>query len=397
MISLSQRSQNVTPSSTLAITAKINALIADGVDVVKFGAGEPDFDTPDYIKAAAIAALDAGFTKYTPVPGTPELREAITEKFKRDNGLSYETSQVIVSCGAKHTIYNILQAICDPGDEVIFAAPYWVSYPEQIKLAGAVPRVIETTPAQNFCMAPDQVEAAITSKTKAILVNSPSNPTGTTYDLDTLKAIADLAVKHQVYLISDEIYEALLYDGATHQSPASFNEETKAITFVVNGVSKAYSMTGWRIGYTAGPEDAVSAMSRIQSHSTSNPTSIAQKAAVVALNDSKSQDAVEAMRKAFEERRDVICERFDEIDGVSYVKPQGAFYIFPDFSEHYGRTIGGQKIEDSMDITDYLLNSAGVGVVPGNGFGADNHLRLSFATSLTEINRGLDRIKKALA
>ena len=397
MISLSQRSQNVTPSSTLAITAKINALIADGVDVVKFGAGEPDFDTPDYIKQAAIAALDAGFTKYTPVPGTPELREAITEKFKRDNGLRYEPSQVIVSCGAKHTIYNILQAICDPGDEVIFAAPYWVSYPEQIKLAGAVPRVIQTTPAQNFCMAPDQVEAAITSKTKAILVNSPSNPTGTTYDLDTLKAIADLAVKHQVYLISDEIYEALLYDGATHQSPASFNEETKAITFVVNGVSKAYSMTGWRIGYTAGPEDAVSAMSRIQSHSTSNPTSIAQKAAVVALNDSKSQDAVEAMRKAFEERRDVICQRFDEIDGVSYVKPQGAFYIFPDFSEHYGRTVGGQKIEDSMDITDYLLNSAGVGVVPGNGFGADNHLRLSFATSLTEINRGLDRIKKALA
>ena len=396
MISLSQRSQNVTPSSTLAITAKINALIADGVDVVKFGAGEPDFDTPDYIKAAAIAALDAGFTKYTPVPGTPELREAITEKFKRDNGLSYQTSEVIVSCGAKHTIYNILQAICDPGDEVIFAAPYWVSYPEQIKLAGAVPRVIETTPAQNFCMAPDQVEAAITSKTKAILVNSPSNPTGTTYDLDTLKAIADLAVKHQVYLISDEIYEALLYDGATHQSPASFNEETKAITFVVNGVSKAYSMTGWRIGYTAGPEDAVSAMSRIQSHSTSNPTSIAQKGAVVALNDSKSQDAVEAMRKAFEERRDVICQRFDEINGVSYVKPQGAFYIFPDFSEHYGRTIGGQKIEGSMDITDYLLNSAGVGVVPGNGFGADNHLRLSFATSLTEINRGLDRIKKAL-
>ena len=397
MISLSQRSQNVTPSSTLAITAKINALIADGVDVVKFGAGEPDFDTPDYIKQAAIAALDAGFTKYTPVPGTPELREAITEKFKRDNGLRYEPSQVIVSCGAKHTIYNIFQAICDPGDEVIFAAPYWVSYPEQVKLAGAVPRVIETTPAQNFCMAPDQVEAAITSKTKAILVNSPSNPTGTTYDLDTLKAIADLAVKHQVYLISDEIYEALLYDGATHQSPASFNEETKAITFVVNGVSKAYSMTGWRIGYTAGPEDAVSAMSRIQSHSTSNPTSIAQKGAVVALNDSKSQDAVEAMRQAFEERRDVICQRFDEIDGVSYVKPQGAFYIFPDFSQHYGRTIGGQKIEGSMDITDYLLNSAGVGVVPGNGFGADNHLRLSFATSLTEINRGLDRIKKALA
>ena len=394
MISLSQRSQNVTPSSTLAITAKINALIADGVDVVKFGAGEPDFDTPDYIKDAAIAALDAGFTKYTPVPGIPELREAIVDKFKNDNGLSYTTSQVIVSCGAKHTLYNIMQAICDPDDEVIFAAPYWVSYPQQVKLAGAVPRVIDTTAEQNFCMQPEQVEAAITPKTKAILINSPSNPTGTTYDVETLKQIAELAVKNQVYLISDEIYEALLYDSATHQSPASFNEETKAITFVVNGVSKAYSMTGWRIGYTAGPEDVISAMSRIQSHSTSNPTSIAQKAAVAALNE--PQDAVEEMRKAFEERRNVICQRFDDIDGVSYVKPQGAFYIFPDFSEHYGRTLDGKKIEGSMDITDFLLSSAGVGVVPGDGFGADNNLRLSFATSLTEINRGLDRIKKAL-
>lgn len=394
MISLSQRSQNVTPSSTLAITAKINALIADGVDVVKFGAGEPDFDTPDYIKAAAVEALGAGFTKYTPVPGTPELRSAIAEKFQQDNGLNYSPSQVIVSCGAKHTIYNILQAICDPGDEVIFAAPYWVSYPEQIKLASAIPRVLETTPAQNFCMAPAQVEAAITPRTKAILVNSPSNPTGTTYNVDTLKEIAALAVKHQVYLISDEIYEALLYDGATHQSPASFNEETKAITFVVNGMSKAYSMTGWRIGYTAGPEDVVQAMSRIQSHSTSNPTSIAQKAAVAALTN--PQDAVEKMRQAFEERRNVICQRFDEIDSVHYVKPQGAFYIFPDFSEHYGRMLNGKKVENSMDITDYLLNSAGVGVVPGDGFGADNHLRLSFATSLREINRGLDRIKAAL-
>ena len=394
MISLSERSQNVTPSSTLAITAKINAMIADGVDVVKFGAGEPDFDTPDYIKSAAITALEDGFTKYTPVPGTPELREAIVDKYKRDNGLSYSTSEVIVSCGAKHTLYNIMQAICDPGDEVIFAAPYWVSYPQQIKLAGAVPQVIETTAEQNFCMQATDVEAAINSNTKAILINSPSNPTGTTYDVENLKQIAEIAVKNQVYLISDEIYEALLYDGATHQSPAAFNEETKAITFVVNGVSKAYSMTGWRIGYTAGPEDVISAMSRIQSHSTSNPTSIAQKAAVAALNE--PQDAVEEMRKAFEERRDVICERFDDIDGVSYVKPQGAFYIFPDFSDHYGRTFDGQKINGSMDITDYLLGSAGVGVVPGDGFGADRNLRLSFATSLTEINRGLDRIKEAL-
>ena len=394
MISLSQRSQNVTPSSTLAVTAKINAMIADGKDVVKFGAGEPDFDTPNYIKAAAVEALDNGFTKYTPVPGIPELKEAIVDKFKNDNGLSYTPSQVIVSCGAKHTLYNIMQAICDPGDEVIFAAPYWVSYPQQIKLAGAVPRVLETTAEHNFCLQSKQVEAAITSKTKAILINSPSNPTGTTYGVETLTQIAALAVKHQVYLISDEIYEALLYDGAIHQSPASFNEETQALTFVVNGVSKAYSMTGWRIGYTAGPEEVISAMSRIQSHSTSNPTSIAQKAAVAALNE--PQDAVEEMRQAFEERRNVICQRFDEIDGVTYVKPQGAFYIFPDFSEHYGRTFDGKKIEGSMDITDYLLSSVGVGVVPGDGFGADKNLRLSFATSLTEIHRGLDRIKKAL-
>lgn len=394
MISLSERSKNVTPSSTLAITAKINAMIADGVDVVKFGAGEPDFDTPEYIKAAAITALEDGFTKYTPVPGTPELREAIVEKYQRDNGLSYSTSEVIVSCGAKHTLYNIMQAICDPGDEVIFAAPYWVSYPQQIKLAGAVPHIIETTAEQNFCMQADEIEAAINSNTKAILINSPSNPTGTTYDVENLKQIAEIAVKNEVYLISDEIYEALLYDGATHQSPASFNEETKAITFVVNGVSKAYSMTGWRIGYTAGPEDAISAMSRIQSHSTSNPTSIAQKGAVAALN--QPQDAVEEMRKAFEERRNIICERFDDIEGVSYVRPQGAFYIFPDFSDHYGRTLDGKKIEGSMDITDYLLASAGVGVVPGDGFGADKNLRLSFATSLTEINRGLDRIHDAL-
>ncbi len=394
MISLSQRSQNVTPSSTLAITAKINAMIANGVDIVKFGAGEPDFDTPDYIKAAAVDALNAGFTKYTPVPGILELREAIVEKFRVDNGLNYNPSQVIVSCGAKHTIYNIFQAICNAGDEVILAAPYWVSYPEQIKLSGAIPNVINTTPEKNFCMTPSQVEAAITAKTKAILVNSPSNPTGTTYDVDTLKQIAELAVKHQVYLISDEIYEALRYDGATHQSPAAFNEETKAITFVVNGVSKAYSMTGWRIGYTAGPEDAIQAMSRIQSHSTSNPTSIAQKAAFAALT--APQDAIEDMRKAFEERRNVICQRFDEIQGVHYVKPQGAFYVFPDFSQHYGRSLAGKSVQSAIEITDYLLTAAGVGVVPGDGFGADNHLRFSFATSLTEINRGLDRIKTAL-
>ena len=394
MISISDKSKQVAPSSTLALTAKINAMVADGLDVVKFGAGEPDFDTPDHIKSAAVEALNQGFTKYTPVAGITELREAIVDKFERDNGLSYEANQVIVSCGAKHTIYNILQAICNPGDEVIFAAPYWVSYIEMVKLADATPIVINTTPDQNFALTPDQIKSAVTEKTKAIIIGSPSNPTGTTYSTESLQMIAELAVEHQFYLISDEIYEALLYDGAKHQSLASFGEAVKSLTFVVNGVSKAYSMTGWRIGYTAGPEDAIKAMSKIQSHSTSNPTSIAQKAAFAAITG--SQEPVVEMVKAFQKRRDLICQRLDDIDGIAYVRPQGAFYIFPDFSAHYGRTISGHSINSSQDLATYLLDEAKVGAVPGDGFGADNHMRFSFATSETEINRGLDRIQKAL-
>ena len=394
MISISDKSKQVTPSSTLALTAKINAMVADGLDVVKFGAGEPDFDTPDHIKSAAVEALNQGFTKYTPVAGITELREAIVDKFERDNGLSYEANQVIVSCGAKHTIYNILQAICNPGDEVIFAAPYWVSYIEMVKLADATPIVINTTPDQNFALTPDQIKSAVTEKTKAIIICSPSNPTGTTYSTESLQMIAELAVEHQFYLISDEIYEALLYDGAKHRSLASFGDAVKSLTFVVNGVSKAYSMTGWRIGYTAGPEDAIKAMSKIQSHSTSNPTSIAQKAALAAING--SQEPVVEMVKAFQKRRDLICQRLDDIDGVEYVRPQGAFYIFPDFSHHYGRTINGHSINSSQELATYFLDEAKVGAVPGDGFGADNHMRFSFATSEIEINRGLDRIQKAL-
>ena len=394
MISISDKSKQVTPSSTLALTAKINAMVADGLDVVKFGAGEPDFDTPDHIKSAAVEALNQGFTKYTPVAGITELREAIVDKFERDNGLSYEANQVIVSCGAKHTIYNILQAICNPGDEVIFAAPYWVSYIEMVKLADATPIVINTTPDQNFALTPDQIKSAVTEKTKAIIICSPSNPTGTTYSTESLQMIAELAVEHQFYLISDEIYEALLYDGAKHRSLASFGDAVKSLTFVVNGVSKAYSMTGWRIGYTAGPEDAIKAMSKIQSHSTSNPTSIAQKAALAAITG--SQEPVVEMVKAFQKRRDLICQRLDDIDGVEYVRPQGAFYIFPDFSAHYGRTINGHSINSSQELATYFLDEAKVGAVPGDGFGADNHMRFSFATSEIEINRGLDRIQKAL-
>ncbi len=394
MLSLSQRSEKVAPSSTLAITAKINSMQAEGIDIVKFAAGEPDFDTPEYIKDAAIESLRNGFTKYTPVPGITELREAIVEKFKRDNDLVFSPSQIIVSCGAKHSIYNILQAICNPGDEVVFAAPYWVSYPEIVKLADATPVIVETTADENFCMMPERIESVLSDRTKAVIISSPGNPTGTVYDAPTLAQIAELALKRQFYVISDEIYEALLYDNLKHQSIASLDEAVQEITFVVNGVSKAYSMTGWRIGYTAGPEKAIQAMSRIQSHSTSNPTSIAQIGALTAL--AESQEAVEEMRQAFEERRNVICQRFDEIAGVTYAKPQGAFYIFPDVSEHYGRRIHGKTINGSLDMTAYLLDNAKVGVIPGSASGADNHLRLSFATSLAEINSGMDRIKEAL-
>lgn len=394
MLSLSERGKQVAASSTLAITAKINQMVADGLDVIKFGAGEPDFDTPEHIKEAGIDSIQAGFTKYTAVAGIIELKNAIVTKFGNDNNLRYKPSEVIVNCGAKHTIYNILQAICNPGDEVIFAAPYWVSYIEIVKLAGGIPIIVETIANQNFCLTVDQIATEVTDKTKAVIINSPSNPTGTIYDSEALREIADLAVDKRFYIISDEIYESLLYDGYQHCSIATFNNDIKAITFVVNGVSKAYSMTGWRIGYAAGPEDAISAMSRIQSHSTSNPTSIAQKAALTAI--SGSQEAVESMRVAFEKRRDLICERFDGIDGVTYVKPQGAFYIFPDFSDHYSRTIDGFQIKGSQDLADFLLDCVKVGVVPGVGFGADKNMRLSFATSEVEINRGLDRIKKAL-
>ncbi|HIN31015.1 TPA: pyridoxal phosphate-dependent aminotransferase [Candidatus Poribacteria bacterium] len=394
MLSLSERGKQVAASSTLAITAKINQMVADGLDIIKFGAGEPDFDTPEHIKEAGIDSIQAGFTKYTAVAGIIELRNAIVTKFGNDNNLRYKPSEVIVNCGAKHTIYNILQAICNPGDEVIFAAPYWVSYIEIVKLAGGIPIIVETTANQNFCLTVDQIATEVTDKTKAVIINSPSNPTGTIYDSEALREIADLAVDKRFYIISDEIYESLLYDGYQHCSIATFNNDIKAITFVVNGVSKAYSMTGWRIGYAAGPEDAISAMSRIQSHSTSNPTSIAQKAALTAI--SGSQEAVESMRVAFEKRRDLICERFDGIDGVTYVKPQGAFYIFPDFSDHYSRTIDGFQIKGSQDLANFLLECVKVGVVPGVGFGADKNMRLSFATSEVEINRGLDRIKKAL-
>jgi len=385
----------------MAISTKAKQMRAEGIDVIGFGVGEPDFDTPLHIKEAAIAAIREGFTKYTPASGITELKEAIAEKFKRDNGLEYSPSQIAVSCGAKHSIHNALQAICDPGDEVMFAAPYWVSYTEMVKLAAGKAVIIETKPLNNFCLQPEDIEKAVSDKTKAIIINTPANPTGTIYTLDALKSIAQLAVKHQFYVIADEIYEKLIYDGKCHHSIAALGDDIKEITIVVNGVSKAYAMTGWRIGYAAGPEDVIAGLGRIQSHNTSNPNSIAQKAALQALTgppargEASFQDEVEKMRAEFERRRDYIASRFDEIEGISYVRPQGAFYIFPDISKYYGKTLKGNTIKNSTDFADYLLNEAKVAVVPGVAFGCENYMRLSFATSIENIKEGLDRIKQA--
>lgn len=378
----------------MVISTKAKQMRAQGIDVIGFGVGEPDFDTPLHIKEAAITAIREGFTKYTPASGITELKEAIAEKFRRDNGLEYSLSQIAVSCGAKHSIHNVLQAICDPGDEVIFASPYWVSYIEMVKLAAGESVIVATKPDNNFCLQPEDIEKAISGKTKAIIINSPSNPTGTIYSWDTLTAIAQLALKHQFYVIADEVYEKLIYDGNEHHSIATLDDDIKEITIVVNGVSKAYSMTGWRIGYAAGPEDVIAGLGRIQSHNTSNPNSIAQKAALQALTG--PQDEVEKMRVEFESRRDYIASRFDAIEGISSVRPQGAFYIFPDISAYYGKTLKGVTIKNSTDFAAYLLNEARVAVVPGAAFGCDDYMRLSFATSIENIEKGLDRIKEAL-
>lgn len=393
MLGISQRAKKVTPSVTFVINAKVKRMRNQGIDVVDFGIGEPDFDTPEHIKEGAIVALKSGLTKYTPASGTEELRATIAKKLKLENGLEYKTSEIIVSCGAKHSLYNIFQAICDPGDEVIIPAPYWVSYTEMVKLAGGIPVVIDTKAEDNFTPTAELVEKAVTEKTKAIIINSPSNPTGAVCSLQTLKDIAAVAVKKQFYVISDEIYEKLLYDGLKHQSIATLGEDIKRLTFVVNGVSKTYAMTGWRIGYAAGPAEAIKAMGDIQSQSTSNPTSIAQSASVTALNS--SQEEAEAMRREFERRRNYIVERFKKMPFISCVRPQGAFYAFPDISALFGKSFKGRTLKGSLDLSEYLLDEAKVALVPGADFGNDNCVRISFATSMENIKEGLDRIEKA--
>ena len=384
----------MSPSSTLAIDSKFKAMKAEGIDVVGFGTGEPDFDTPENIKNAAKAALDRGFTKYTPASGTLDLKKAICGKFKRDNGLDYEPSQIVVSNGAKHSLMNVFTAICDPGDEVIVPSPFWVSYTEMVRLADGVPVIVQTTEDSGFKLSPEDFEKAITPRTRAIIINSPSNPNGMVYSKEDLKALADVALKHGLYIISDEVYEHLVYDGHTHTSIASFGPEYKEATIVVNAVSKTYAMTGWRIGYTACNEPLAKAMANIQSHGTSNPNSIAQAAAVEALSGDLS--AVMEMKKAFIERRNYMFERINAIDGVSCKMPEGAFYIMMNISKLKGRTIYGKKIETSDDFAAILLDKALVAVVPCSGFGNDDFVRWSYATSMESIIKGMDRLEKLI-
>jgi len=394
-VRLATRVAKIKPSETLAITAKANALKAEGRDVIGFGAGEPDFDTPANIKQAAIKAIESGFTKYTPVGGTDELKDAIINKLKRDNSLDYKRSQIVVSCGAKHSLYNLAQALFETGDEVIIPAPYWVSYPDIVVLAGGTPVILNTLEKDGFKINPQQLKAAITPNTRALIINGPSNPTGAAYSPEELKAIASVLIDEDILIITDDIYEKILYTKYSFANIASVESKLKDRTIVVNGVSKAYAMTGWRIGYAAGPEEIIAAVSKIQSQNTSNPTSISQKASVEALNG--DQSIVSIMVGEFKKRRDVIVAALNDIPNVKCLLPEGAFYVFPNVSGVYGRSFKGKKIIGSTELIDYLLDEANVAIVPGAAFGSNDHIRLSYATSLKNIEEGVKRIKNAIA
>jgi aspartate aminotransferase len=383
---ISKNAASLSPSLTLAIDAKAKAMKAAGEDVVGFGAGEPDFDTPQHIKDAAAKALAAGFTKYTPSSGIPELREAIAGKFKKDNGLTFKPSQIIVSCGGKHSCFNVIMATCGRGDEVIIPAPYWLSYPEMVKLAGAKPVIVKTTDRTEFKLTPEQLRKAIKPKTRLLILNSPSNPTGSVYTPEEIKALGDVCVEKNVLIMSDEIYEHLLYDGATHKSVASFSPAHQEHTIIVHGFAKAWSMTGWRLGFLAAPEPIAKVIDAIQSHSTSNPTSFAQKGAVAALTG--PQDHIKVWLAEFDKRRRYAHQKLNSIRGISCVNAKGAFYLFPNISKT------GLK---STDFCAKLLETAKVAAVPGIAFGADNYIRLSYATSLANIEKGLDRLEKFCA
>jgi aspartate aminotransferase len=379
---ISERAAQLTPSLTLSIDSKAKAMKAEGLDVCGFGAGEPDFDTPEHIKRAAIEALEAGFTKYTPNAGIPELRQAIADKFAADNGLNYRAGQVVVSNGAKHACYNAILATCQPGDEVVIPAPYWVSYPDMVRLVGAEPVIVPTSERNGWKMRPEDFENAMTPRTKMLIMNSPGNPTGSVYTREELEAIVSVAAEEDIYVLSDEIYEKLVYDEVKHVSIASLSQEAYDLTITVNGFSKSYAMTGWRLGYLAAPDAVVRAVDSIQSHTSSNPSSFSQYGALAALKG--DQQPLADMREEFDMRRNYMFDRLSKISNITAVKPQGAFYILVNISQ-LGLT--------SQNFADRLLSKANVAVVPGAAFGDDRTVRFSYATSLDVIKKGLDRFQ----
>lgn len=393
-LTLSTKAKAVKPSSTLAITAKAKELKKSGVDVVGFGAGEPDFNTPKNICDAAVKAIETGFTKYTPASGTNELKAAISKKFREFNGLNYEPNQIVISNGGKHALTNIFDAIINPGDEVIIPAPFWLSYPEMVKLSDGVPVFVYGSKENGYKITAKQLEEAVTDKTKALVLNSPNNPTGMIYTKEELQAIADVVVKHDFYVVADEMYENLVYDGQKHVSIASLGEDIYNHTITCSGLSKAYAMTGWRIGYTGSSVEIAKLMGAMQSHATSNPNSIAQFAAVEALNG--PQDTVEVMRQEFDKRREYMYKRVSAMPYVDVIKPQGAFYVFMDMSEALKKSYKGEKLETSSKLATFLLNDYAVAVIPCADFGYPTHIRLSYAISIEQIEKGLDRIESFL-
>lgn len=391
---ISRKAGSIESSLTLVIDTKLKQMIADGINVYGFGAGEPDFNTPMYIQEAAIEALKKGMTRYTAVKGTLELRKAICEKLKRENGLDYKVEQIIASSGAKHSLSNTFATILDPGDEVVIPVPYWVSYTEIVKLNDGVPVLVKTQKTNGFKMTGEEFRKAITPKTKAVLINSPNNPTGSIYSKEELQVIADIAEEKDLYIISDEIYERLTYDGKKHVSIATLSESIKDRTILINGMSKSYAMTGWRLGYLAANEKLVKVMSSIQSHAVSHPSSITQHASTVALNG--SQDDLKKMVVEFEKRRTYMYNRLNAIDGINCLMPEGAFYVYADISSFYGKNFCGELLTGSLQFANILLEKGLVAVVPGAAFGTDDFIRLSYATSLETIEKGIDKLESFL-
>ena len=391
-IRLSEKASTVKDSITMAITALAAQMTAEGTKVLSFSAGEPDFDTPQNIKQAGINAIKAGKTKYTAASGIIELKKAVCKKLKQDTGLTYGPENIVITCGAKHAIYNAFMAVLNPGDEVLIPTPYWVSYPDQAKLVGAIPVLIETTDKAEFKITPDQLEKAITPKTRLLILNSPSNPTGSIYTQAELEDLAEIILKYQIMVLSDEIYEKLIYDGEKHISIATLSPRLKALTLLVDGVAKSHSMTGWRIGYIAAEAPIAKAMGQIQSHTTSNPTTPAQWAALEALEG--PQATVQTMKKEFDTRRKIMVESLNAIPGITCLLPKGAFYTFPNISSCYGKKSASGLITDSVTFCANLLKEEHVACVPGSGFGADNHIRLSYATSLNDIKEGIKKIAR---